>query len=224
MKFSKTKKKQLDRMDTILSILKNTHTDARIALEYSNSLELLVATILSAQCTDARVNIVTKDLFKKYRIASDYAIVPIEQLEKDIYSTGFYRNKAKNIKSAANKLIELYDGEVPGTMDELLELDGVGRKTANVVLGHCFDTPGIVVDTHVSRLSNRLGFVNTKNPVKIEFELMELIPEEDWVMFTHYMIQHGRKTCDSRSPKCNDCVISDYCPSYEKFIKKNKKK
>lgn len=222
MKFSKSKKKQLERMDTILSILKKTHTDARIALEYSNPLELLVATILSAQCTDARVNMVTKDLFKKYKVASDYADVPIEQLEKDIYSTGFYRNKAKNIKNAANKLIELYDGEIPGTMEELLELDGVGRKTANVVLGHCFDTPGIVVDTHVSRLSNRLGFVNTKNPVKIEFELMELIPEEDWVMFTHYMIQHGRKTCDSRSPKCHDCVISNYCPSYETFTKKNK--
>lgn len=224
MKFSKTKKKQLERMDTILGILKKTHTDARIALEYSNPLELFVATILSAQCTDARVNMVTKDLFKKYKVASDYADVPIEQLEKDIYSTGFYRNKAKNIKNAANKLIELYDGEIPGTMEELLELDGVGRKTANVVLGHCFDTPGIVVDTHVSRLSNRLGFVNTKNPVKIEFELMELIPEEDWVMFTHYMIQHGRKTCDSRSPKCHDCVISNYCPSYETFTKKNKKK
>ena len=224
MKFSKSKKKQLERMDTILSILKKTHTDARIALEYSNPLELLVATILSAQCTDARVNMVTKDLFQKYKVASDYANVPIEQLEKDIYSTGFYRNKAKNIKNAADKLIDLYGGEVPGTMEELLELDGVGRKTANVVLGHCFDTPGIVVDTHVSRLSNRFGFVNTKNPVKIEFELMELIPEEDWVMFTHYMIQHGRKTCDSRSPKCHDCVISNHCPSYETFIKKNTKK
>lgn len=209
-------------MDTILSILKETHTDARIALEYSNPLELLVATILSAQCTDARVNMVTKDLFKNYKVASDYANVPVEQLEKDIYSTGFYRNKAKNIKNAAKKLDELYDGEVPGTMDELLELDGVGRKTANVVLGHCFETPGIVVDTHVSRLSNRLGFVKIKNPVKIEFELMELIPKEDWVMFTHYMIQHGRKTCDSRSPKCTECVISNYCPSYLTFKKKKK--
>jgi endonuclease-3 len=222
MKFSKSKKKQLERMDTILSILKETHTDARIALEYSNPLELLVATILSAQCTDARVNMVTKDLFKNYKVASDYANVPVEQLEKDIYSTGFYRNKAKNIKNAAKKLDELYDGEVPGTMDELLELDGVGRKTANVVLGHCFETPGIVVDTHVSRLSNRLGFVKIKNPVKIEFELMELIPKEDWVMFTHYMIQHGRKTCDSRSPKCTECVISNYCPSYLTFKKKKK--
>ena len=219
MKFSKAKKNQLKRMDTILSILKKTHTDARIALEYSNPLELLIATILSAQCTDARVNMVTKDLFRKYKLASDYAKVPIEQLEQDIYSTGFYKNKAKNIKSTAKILDEQYEGQVPETMEELLNLDGVGRKTANVVLGHCFDTPGIVVDTHVSRLSNRLGFVNTKNAVKIEFELMELIPKDDWVMFTHYMIQHGRKTCDARKPKCGECVIAEYCPSYDEFTK-----
>jgi len=219
MKFSKAKNNRLKRMDTILSILKKTHTDARIALEYSNPLELLIATILSAQCTDARVNMVTKDLFSKYKLASDYAKVPIEQLEQDIYSTGFYKNKAKNIKSTAKILDEQYEGQVPGTMEELLKLDGVGRKTANVVLGHCFDTPGIVVDTHVSRLSNRLGFVNTKNAVKIEFELMELIPKNDWVMFTHYMIQHGRKTCDARKPNCKECVISEYCASYDEFTK-----
>lgn len=213
MKFGKSKKAKRERMNEILYILKNEHKDARIALNYSTPLELLIATILSAQCTDERVNIVTEKLFKKYKTLEDYINIPIEQLEQDIFSTGFYKNKAKNIKGAVSKIKDQFGGEVPGTMDELLQLDGVGRKTANVVLGHCFDTNGIVVDTHVSRLSNRLGFVKTKNAVKIEFELMELIPEQDWVMFTHYMIQHGRKVCDARKPKCEICTVSHLCPS-----------
>ena len=210
-------------MKEILDILKLEHLDARIALNYTNPFELLIATILSAQCTDARVNIVTESLFKKYKTPEDYVLIPLENLEKDIFSTGFYKNKAKNIKVAANRLVEEFDSEVPGTMEELLSLDGVGRKTANVVLGHCFGIDGVVVDTHVSRLSNRLGFVTTTNAVKIEFELMDLIPKEDWVMFTHYMIQHGRKVCDAKKPLCGKCVINQLCPSAYTFDNKNKK-
>jgi len=219
-KFKKTIKARKERLEQILEILKTEHTDARIALEFTNPLELLIATILSAQCTDERVNLVTKDLFEKYKTADDYVKIPQEQLEQDIYSTGFYRNKAKNIKGACKSIIDKHNGKVPGTMEELLELDGVGRKTANVVLGHCFDTPGIVVDTHVKRLSNRLGMVNKKDPVKIEFELMKLMDEDEWVMFTHYMIQHGRKICKSRKPQCEKCNIGHLCPSKEKYIDK----
>lgn len=206
-------------MNEILEILKIEHQDARIALNYSNPLELLIATILSAQCTDARVNLVTQDLFFKYRVLEDYITIPVEQLEQDIFSTGFYKNKAKNIKGAVKKIKDKFGGNVPDNMDDLLQLDGVGRKTANVVLGHCFGKNGIVVDTHVTRLSNRLGFVKTKDPVKIEFELMELIPEDDWVMFTHYMIQHGRKICIARKPLCGLCVINELCPSAFKINK-----
>jgi endonuclease-3 len=223
MKFSKSKSALSERMKDILDILKLEHLDARIALNYTNPFELLIATILSAQCTDARVNIVTESLFKKYKTPEDYVLIPIENLEQDIYSTGFYKNKAKNIKGAAKKLVEEFNSEVPGTMKDLLSLDGVGRKTANVVLGHCFGIDGIVVDTHVSRLSNRLGFVNTTNAVKIEFELMELIPQEDWVMFTHYMIQHGRKICDAKKPLCGKCVINHLCASAYSFENKKKK-
>lgn len=219
MKFSKSKKSQRIRMNEILEILKIEHQDARIALNYSNPLELLIATILSAQCTDARVNLVTQDLFFKYRVLEDYITIPVEQLEQDIFSTGFYKNKAKNIKGAVKKIKDKFGGNVPDNMDDLLQLDGVGRKTANVVLGHCFGKNGIVVDTHVTRLSNRLGFVKTKDPVKIEFELMELIPEDDWVMFTHYMIQHGRKICIARKPLCGLCVINELCPSAFKINK-----
>jgi len=224
MKFSKSKIARRARMEEILDILKLEHLDARIALNYSNPFELLIATILSAQCTDARVNIVTESLFKKYKTPQDYVLIPLENLEKDIFSTGFYKNKAKNIKGATKKLVDNFNSEVPGTMEELLTLDGVGRKTANVVLGHCFGIDGIVVDTHVSRLSNRLGFVNTTNAVKIEYELMELIPQDDWVMFTHYMIQHGRKICDAKKPLCNKCAINHLCPSADTFDKTNKEK
>ncbi len=198
------------RMTFIINELSKEYPDVKIQLDFSNPFELLIATILSAQCTDARVNIVTKDLFAKYLSPEDYLKVPIEELEKDIYSTGFYRAKAKNIVGACKMIIENYKGELPQTMEELLKLPGVGRKTANVVLGHCFDTPGIVVDTHVTRLSNRMGFVETKDAVKIEFALMKIIEKDIWVTFTHYFINHGRKIC-VRNPKCEKCVVAEEC-------------
>ncbi len=204
-------------MGKILGILAGEYPDVKIQLNFNNCFELMVAAMLSAQCTDARVNIVTKDLFRKYRSPEDYLNAPREELEKDIYSTGFYKAKAKNIQGAAKKITEDFDGKVPGTMDELLTLPGVGRKTANVLLGHCFDIPGIVVDTHVIRISNRLGFVSTKDPVKIENKLMKLIPEEKWVIFTHYFISHGRKICKARKPLCRDCILNSLCPSAGNF-------
>ncbi len=218
-KFSKSKKAKKQRMKTIMDILSKEYPDVKIQLNYYTPHQLMVATILSAQCTDARVNIVTKDLFKKYLTPEDYLKVPQEELERDIYSTGFYKSKAKNIRNATEIILEKHNGEVPGTMKELLELPGVGRKTANVILGHAFDTPGIVVDTHVIRIANRLGFVDTKNPDKIEITLNELIPEDQWVIFTHYFINHGRKTCKSRKPECANCVIAQYCPSAFTFEK-----
>jgi endonuclease III len=208
-----SKKRKKERMIKVIDILSNEYSEARIQLDYTSPFELLVATILSAQCTDARVNIVTKYLFKKYLSPEDYLSVPKEELEKDIYSTGFYRNKAKSIKGASQRVIDEFGGEVPGNMKDLLIIPGVGRKTANVVLGHCFDIPGIVVDTHVKRLANRLGFVIIENPDKIEFELMELIPEDKWVIFTHYIINHGRKICAGQKPKCFDCAVAEHCPS-----------
>jgi endonuclease-3 len=217
MKFSKSKKAQRQRMSEVLGLLKGEYKEARIALNYSSPLELLIATILSAQCTDARVNLVTERLFKKYKTLDDYIKIPIEQLEQDIFSTGFYRNKAMNIKGAVSKIKHNFGGEVPSKMEDLLTLDGVGRKTANVVLGHCFENVGIVVDTHVSRVTNRLGFVETKNPEKIELELMDIVPSDEWVMFTHYMISHGRKICQARKPLCNSCVVKELCPSANTF-------
>lgn len=198
------------RMSFIIDRLSQEYPDVKIQLDFSNPFELLIATILSAQCTDARVNIVTKELFAKYLSPEDYLKVPAEELEKDIYSTGFYRAKAKNIRGACKMIIEDFDGGMPETMENLLKLPGVGRKTANVVLGHCFDTPGIVVDTHVTRLSNRMGFVETKDAVKIEFALMKLIEKDIWVTFTHYFINHGRKIC-TRKPKCDKCVVAEEC-------------
>ncbi|MBI5323942.1 MAG: endonuclease III [Ignavibacteriae bacterium] len=201
------------RMNKILSILSKEYPFAQIQLEYENPFELMVSTILSAQCTDARVNIVTEKLFKKYRKPKDYLKVPIEELEKDIYSTGYYKAKARHIRAATKVILENFKGEVPGTMDELLSLPGVGRKTANVILGHCFDTPGIVVDTHVGRIANRLGMTMSINAEKIEYDLMELIPKKHWVIFTHYLINHGRKVCTSRKAKCEQCIVSELCPS-----------
>ncbi len=200
-------------MKSIIRCLAKEYPDVRIQLNYEHPHQLLVATILSAQCTDARVNIVTGHLNQKYLSPQDYLNVPIEELERDIYSTGFYHAKAKNIRAATKMVLDEFGGEVPGTMEELLRLPGVGRKTANVLLGHCFDTPGIVVDTHVIRISNRLGFAATKDPKKIEFALMELIPKKQWVAFTHYLINHGRKVCTSRRAKCDECTISRYCES-----------
>jgi endonuclease III len=207
--YSKNKK----RMKKILDILALEYPAATIQLVHTSPLELLVATILSAQCTDERVNIVTQELFKKYRNTEDYINVPQEELERDIFSTGFYRNKAKHIQACCKEIIERFDGKVPGTMEELTSLPGVGRKSANVVLGHCFSTPGLVVDTHVVRISNLLGFVKTENAVKIEKVLTGLIPGKLWVISTHYFISHGRAVCIARRPQCQICKISAYCPS-----------
>lgn len=212
-KFGKTLKSQKERMSVILDKLNSIYPDVKIQLDHDNPLQLLIATILSAQCTDARVNIVTKKLFKKYLTAEDFLKVPAEELEHDIYSTGFYKAKARNIRAACKKITEEQQGEIPDNMDELLKLPGVGRKTANVVLGHAFNTPGIVVDTHVKRIANRLGFAETNDPEKIEFKLMKIVPENKWVKFTHYLINHGRNTCIARKPKCKDCIIASECPS-----------
>lgn len=214
-KYSDSLQSKFSRMKKILDILSMIYPNITIQLNHSNALELLIATILSAQCTDARVNIVTQSLFRKYKSAKDYTKVPLEELEKDIFSTGFYKSKAKNIKKCCEKIIDKYNGEVPSSMEELLELGGVGRKTANVVLSHWFGIPGIVVDTHVKRISNLLEMVNTSNPVIIEKELEKLIPKDLWVIFTHYFINLGRNTCIARRPKCKLCPIKQYCPSAE---------
>ncbi len=197
----------------IIKRLKKEYPDAHCALDHTNAFELLIATILSAQCTDVRVNIVTADLFRKYRTPSDYIKVPQTELEQDIRSTGFYRNKAKNIQNACEKIIEDFGGEVPKTMDELLTLGGVARKTANVVLGNAFGiASGVVVDTHVKRISNRLGLTEEKTPEKIEKYLEKLVPKKDWILFPHLLIWHGRAICQARKPKCGECVLEDICP------------
>lgn len=194
--------------------LKRAYPDAHCALVHSNAFELLIATILSAQCTDARVNIVTAELFRKYRGPLDFVSVSQRELERDIHSTGFFRNKAKNIQAACKRIFEVYNGEVPDTMEDLLTLGGVARKTANVVMGNAFGiASGVVVDTHVSRISQRLGLTNSKTPEKIENDLAELVPKKHWVMFPHWMISHGRSICDARKPRCSECVLADICPS-----------
>lgn len=201
------------RTSLIIRRLKREYPDAHCALVHSNAFELLIATILSAQCTDVRVNIVTANLFRKYRRPKDFIDVSHRELEKDIHSTGFYRNKAKNIQAACKRIIDVYGGDVPKTMDDLLTLGGVARKTANVVLGNAFGiASGVVVDTHVSRLSQRLGLTTNTTPEKIERDLSELVPRKHWVMFPHWMIYHGRQTCDARKPKCDNCVLNDICP------------
>jgi endonuclease III len=198
----------------VIRRLKRAYPGAKCSLNHSNPFELLVATILSAQCTDERVNLVTADLFRKYRKPEDYLKVPPRELEKDIQSTGFFRNKTKSIQGTAKMLTEQYGGEVPHTMDELLELPGVARKTANVVLGNAFDIhAGVVVDTHVTRLSHRLGFTQQKTAEKIEQDLIPIVPKKDWVIFPHLMIYHGRQICKARTPLCAECVIEKQCPS-----------
>jgi len=199
------------RAGKIYSILSKTYPDARIALNFGNPLEILIATILSAQCTDVRVNIVTRDLFRKYRNAGDYANAGQEELENDIRSTGFYRNKAKNIRAACSKIVEKFDSKVPDNMDDLLGLAGIGRKTANVVLGNAFGVPGITTDTHVIRLSRLMGLSANTDPVKLEFDLMELIPKKDWTQFSHVLIFHGRRICPARRPGCDDCPVREHC-------------
>jgi len=198
----------------IIELLEKEHSDAKIALSYKNPLELLVATILSAQCTDKRVNIVTKVLFKKYRKPEDYANADLEELEGDIRSTGFYRNKARNIKKCCRILVEKFNSQVPKTMEELLELPGVARKTANIVLSNAFGVvEGIAVDTHVRRLAGRLGLSEHENPNKIEGDLMEIVPKTRWKRITDLLIFHGRRICAARKPKCRKCVLNKLCPS-----------
>jgi endonuclease-3 len=198
----------------IIKRLKKRYPDAHCALDHTSPFELLIATILSAQCTDERVNIVTANLFRKYRGPADFVNVSQEELEKDIHSTGFFRNKAKNIQAACRRIIDEFGGEIPQTMDELLTLGGVARKTANVVLGNAFGiASGVVVDTHVGRLSQRLGLTDEKTAEKIEQDLAALVPKKHWVMFPHWMIYHGRQVCNARKPDCGNCVLADICPS-----------
>ena len=202
------------RVRKIISLLKRAYPDAKCSLNHSNAFELLIATILSAQCTDARVNIVTQNLFRKYRKPEDYLKVSTSELQQDIRTTGFFRNKTTSIQGTAKALTEQYGGVVPQTMEELLELPGVARKTANVVLGNAFGIKaGVVVDTHVTRLSHRLGFSEQKTAEKIEQDLIPIVPRKEWVIFPHLMIAHGRAVCKARSPLCEECVIEKFCPS-----------
>jgi endonuclease III len=197
----------------IVALLKREYADAECALVHDTPFELLIATILSAQCTDERVNIVTKDLFAKYSTPAELAAVPIKRLEKLIQSTGFFRNKAKNIHDCCVALVAEHHGEVPRTLDQLVKLPGVGRKTANVVLGTAFRIPsGVVVDTHVTRLSQRLGLTEHEDAVKIERELIELLPQDEWIDFSHRLIWHGRRVCKARRPLCESCVLNKICP------------
>ena len=207
----------------ILDELKKHYPNSKCSLNYNNPLQLLIATILSAQCTDKRVNLVTKEIFKKYAEAKDYANTPVEQLEQDIKSTGFYRNKAKNIKATSQMIINDFNNQVPDTMDQLIKLPGVARKTANVVLGNWFHkNEGVVVDTHVSRITQRLNLTKNKDPNKIEKDLIEIIPKAEWTQFSHYLIDHGRKLCKAPKPNCQDCFFSEaLCPSKQKFLKHN---
>ncbi len=198
----------------IFDILRMKYPEPKPALEYSTPFQLLIATILSAQCTDERVNTVTKKLFKKYKKPEDYIKASFEELEKDIFSTGFYKQKARSIKNCCKELIEKHNGEVPADFDELTKLSGVGRKTASVIAGNAFGIPAIAVDTHVIRLSNIFGFVKTNDPTKIEMKLKELLPEKEWVSSSHWLAAHGRKICIARRPKCLECALTDLCPGF----------
>lgn len=200
-----------DKASAVLYILDRHYPDAGCSLNFRSPLELLVATILSAQCTDERVNQVTPGLFEKYPTAESFAYAPLEQLELDVKPTGFYRNKAKNIQACCRILCERFDGRVPADLDTLVQLPGIGRKTANAVLGNAFGIPGIVVDTHVGRVSQRLGLTKNKDPEKIERDLMDLIPKDRWLNFCHQLIQHGRKICVSRKPRCSECPLREHC-------------
>ena len=206
-------KKQSDqkRVKEIIKILSKEIPDSRIALRSSNPLELLIATILSAQCTDIKVNQVTVDLFKKYRSAKDYAESNLAKLEEEIRPTGFYRNKAKSLQKCCQELVKRFGGGIPKTLEELVTLPGVGRKTANVILGNAFGIPGIVVDTHVHRVSQRIGLTKNDDPVKIEFDLMEIVPKEEWTHFSNLLVWHGRRTCAAKKPLCGTCPIRNLC-------------
>jgi len=201
------------RLKKVIVALDRAYPEAHCELDHQSPLELLIATILSAQCTDKRVNIVTAELFRKYRSAADYANAPLAELEQAIKTTGFFRNKAKNIKAACQTIVEKHGGQVPRTMEELLQLGGVGRKTANVVLGNAFGiNVGVVVDTHVARLSYRLGLTKQRTPEKIEKDLMALVPQPQWTLFSHWLIWHGRRRCFARRPDCDHCEVLKWCP------------
>jgi len=207
-------KSEVERANEILNRLKKEYPVVEIALEFGTPFQLLISTILSAQCTDARVNLITKSLFKKYKKPEDYLKVSNRELEKDIFSAGFYRQKAKSIKNCCKSLLENFDGKVPQDFELLISLPGVGRKTASVVAGNAFGIPAIAVDTHVIRLSNLMGFIDSKDPEKIELRLKELFAENEWINLGHYLMNHGRKICLARRPKCSKCVVGDLCPSF----------
>jgi endonuclease-3 len=204
--------KKIDTAEKILDILKKEYPDARVTLDFKDPLQLLIATILAAQCTDERVNRVTKELFKKYRKASDYARTDLKILEGEIRSTGFFRNKAKSIIACGNSLVEKFNGQVPRTLEELTSLPGVGRKTANIILGNAFGQQAIAVDTHVKRVTHRLGWAKSDDPDKIEFELMEVIPQNRWTLSCHQLVFHGRNICVAKKPKCSICPVNKLCP------------
>lgn len=218
MKIDKTEK---NRIDKIFSLLEENYDDAQIALEFESPFTLLIATILSAQCTDERVNKVTPGLFKKFPDAKAFASGNLEEIEKEIFSTGFYKAKAKNIKECCRMLVEKHGGKIPSNMDELTQLPGVGRKTSSVVLGNAFGVPAIAVDTHVKRLSNLLGIIDSDDAEKIEYKLMEILPEKKWAIACHWLMSHGRKICIARRPKCGECFLAKHCPSAS--IEKGKK-
>ncbi len=212
-----------ERVYKIIENLEKIYPEAACSLDYKDPLQLMVATQLAAQCTDARVNIVTKDLFERYRTVHDFADADLEELEQYIRSTGFYHNKAKNIIAACQMIISDFGGKVPSDMDSLLKLPGVGRKTANLLLNDCFGTPGIVVDTHAKRLSNRLGLTKNEDPEKIEYDLMKQIPREKWGSFCHQLVYHGRALCNARKPSCEICDIREYCNFPQNAAKSVKK-
>ena len=216
---SKRLKKEIKRADEILKQLKEEYPAANIALNFDSPYQLLVSTILSAQCTDERVNQVTKTLFKKYKSPLDYIRVPTKELENYIFSTGFYKQKARNIKRCCEILLDKYDGLVPSDFDSLVSLPGVGRKTASVIAGNAFGIPSIAVDTHVKRLSNLMGFSDSQNAEKIEIRLKELFPKKEWIFLGHYLMNHGRKVCIARRPKCVNCVVGNLCPSFNMIFK-----
>ena len=207
-----------ERVSRITEILTKTHPEAKVALKFSNPIEMLISTILSAQCTDERVNLITSDLFRKYRTPEEYANSDLKELESAIRSTGFYRSKAKNIRNACRMIVDKFHSQVPKTMEELTSLPGVGRKTANIVLSNAYGiVEGIAVDTHVARVSKRLGLAKSDDPEKIERDLMRIIPRELWFSFTYRIIEHGRKICTARKPLCPECPLNTICPSAFKF-------
>lgn len=209
----------VSRAKVVITLLKKEYPEARTALQHSNPLQLLIATILSAQCTDERVNMVTPELFKRYRTVHDFANANQAELEEAIRSTGFFRNKAKNIIGCCKAIVEVHRGSVPESMEELVQLPGVGRKTANCVLGGAFGrAEGVVVDTHVQRLAGRLGLSRNETPEKIEQDLMKTVPKKDWYLLSNLLILHGRRVCDARKPKCPECMLNELCPSAEKFV------